>query len=200
MKKNEYREISFLMFTKFFKVLEVLNIAQSSERENKPWGEKGVYKNKDATKWGKNGKVKCWEKNLNAVHQVLNKRNNKASARRWDVYFYLQIYEVTLWLTKIFEKFLREGNILSFFLMTETTRTYLLSALWVWISVIGENLNSDAFLCISLFQDELLPLNVSDVLETDQEQNSLCGAMEDFYLVTSLLSDTSEGHCKPGIE
>lgn len=38
------------MFTKIFKVLEVLNIAQSSERENKPQREKQVYKNKDARK------------------------------------------------------------------------------------------------------------------------------------------------------
>lgn len=51
--ENDYREISFLMFTKIFKVLELLNSAQSSEREKKPWGEKGVYKNENATKWEK---------------------------------------------------------------------------------------------------------------------------------------------------
>lgn len=64
--------------------------------------------------------------------------------------------------------------------------------------LIGENLSSNAFLCISLFQDELLPLNISD-LETDQEPNSLCSATEGFYLVTPLVSDMSEGHCKPRI-
>lgn len=63
-----------------------------------------------------------------------------------------------------------------------------------------KNQNSNAFLCISLFQEELLPLNVSGLLETDQEQSSLCSATEDFHLVPPLLSDMSEGHCKPEIK
>ena len=47
--------------------------------------------------------------------------------------------------------------------------------------------------------DELLLLNISDLLETDQEQNPLCSATEDFYLVTLLLPDVGDGHGKPGV-
>lgn len=47
--------------------------------------------------------------------------------------------------------------------------------------------------------DELLLLNISDLLETDREQNPLHSATEDFYLVTLLLSDVGDGHGKPGV-
>lgn len=46
--------------------------------------------------------------------------------------------------------------------------------------------------------DELPLLNISDLLETE-EQNPLCSATEDFYLVTLLLSDVGDGHGKPRI-
>ena len=47
--------------------------------------------------------------------------------------------------------------------------------------------------------DELLLLNVSDLLETEQGQNPLCSATEDFDLVTLLLSDVGDGHGKPRV-
>lgn len=141
-------------------MLEWLNIAWSSESRKKPWGRKWLYKHKNGEtqemllvlavqRNGSRNEVRCRKKRLNAVHQVLNKRHDdEASAGRWEMcIFSLWIYLCGYWSS--LKICLHKGKLFHFLHDRNHEKlSPLLNALWIWIPVIGENLNSNIFWCI----------------------------------------------------